>query len=500
MGTDVNNAVKKLRRRIQCDARRLLSFVLASVAHVARLKALPVKDRYMFTRRGRLRLRYIVLIAAGFFGLSMTNMSWEPQSLYISPAYAANFGAQVVQPQVVAMPQPPIDMETLASGIAPKPAAPRPDNWIKTIKIAKGQTLTSLLTSASFTVDEAAAAVRALDGHIDPKALRAGQDVKVHYRANDGMPGDYWTNVEFGVSGLSTVVLTRGAGTTDLRAETVEKKVTQERRAIRTKIHSSLYADLARAGVPDSIVAEFIKAYSYNIDFARDIWAGDTVEILYDVDRTEDGKYVKGNRLLYANLSLRGKVYNIYSFERDGGVEYFNEKGMPVKKALMRTPIDGARVTSGFGMRRHPILGYSKMHKGVDFGAPTGTPIYAAGDGTVEKAGWSGGYGKYVRIKHNGTFASAYGHMSAIAVKAGQRVRQGQIIGRVGTTGRSTGPHLHFEVLKAGAQVNPKSVDMSVGSGLGGKAMSKFRNVSFDAKTQFNKLIDAARLRSASIN
>jgi murein DD-endopeptidase MepM/ murein hydrolase activator NlpD len=156
----------------------------------------------------------------------------------------------------------------------------------------------------------------------------------------------------------------------------------------------------------------------------------------------------------------------------------------------MRTPIDGARITSGFGMRRHPIQGYSKMHKGTDFGAPSGTPIFAAGDGTIVRAGWFSGYGKYVSIRHNGTYSTAYGHMSAISVKPGQKVRQGQVIGRVGSTGMATGPHLHFEVIKDGAQINPvKVANLSIGNKLGGKSLARFQSAMATAKGSFGTLI-----------
>ncbi|MFM8991188.1 MAG: M23 family metallopeptidase, partial [Alphaproteobacteria bacterium] len=164
--------------------------------------------------------------------------------------------------------------------------------------------------------------------------------------------------------------------------------------------------------------------------------------------------------------------------DRDGHVDFFNEKGESVRKALLKTPIDGARLTSGFGNRTHPILGYSAFHKGVDFGAPTGTPIQAAGDGVVEKKGWFGGYGNYVRLKHNSEFATAYGHMSRFApgIAEGSRVRQGQVIGYVGSTGMSTGPHLHYEILKRGAQVNPTGVKFPTGRKLEGVDLVNFRH------------------------
>ncbi|PJI41099.1 M23 family metallopeptidase, partial [Ferrovibrio sp.] len=179
----------------------------------------------------------------------------------------------------------------------------------------------------------------------------------------------------------------------------------------------------------------------------------------------------------------------------DGGdADYFTPAGSSVRKALLRTPIDGARLTSGFGLRRHPILGYSLMHKGVDFGAQTGTPIQAAGDGVVETAGWHGGYGQYVRIKHGNGYATAYAHMSRIGVKNGQRVRQGQVIGAVGTTGRSTGPHLHYEVMQNGKQISPTGVRFPSGRKLEGREFERFRRAAGALDEEFRETPQLALL------
>jgi murein DD-endopeptidase MepM/ murein hydrolase activator NlpD len=181
--------------------------------------------------------------------------------------------------------------------------------------------------------------------------------------------------------------------------------------------------------------------------------------------------------MVYAMLNTGGVAHPIYWFERDGDGEFFTPNGEAVRKSLLATPIDGARITSGFGARKHPILGFTKVHKGIDFGAPTGTPIYAAGNGTVVEIGSKGAYGKYIRLKHNGTFQTAYAHTSKFAkgLKKGDKVKQGQVIAYVGTTGRSTGPHLHFEVLENGAQVNPKKIKSTGGDKLAGKDLKAFK-------------------------
>ena len=193
-----------------------------------------------------------------------------------------------------------------------------------------------------------------------------------------------------------------------------------------------------------------------NVDFQRDIHEGDSFEVMYERFDNDKGDFAKAGRLLYASLSIGGKPMAIYYFERDGDGEYFTADGVAVRKSLLKTPIDGAKITSGYGMRVNPILGYSAMHQGIDFGAPKGTPIFAAGNGVVEKAGRSAGYGNLTLIKHTNGYETAYGHQSAFAkgVVPGARVRQGQIIGYVGSTGLSTGPHLHFEI-----RVNAKPVD-----------------------------------------
>jgi murein DD-endopeptidase MepM/ murein hydrolase activator NlpD len=232
------------------------------------------------------------------------------------------------------------------------------------------------------------------------------------------------------------------------------------------------------AGVPVQIILAMIKTLSYDVDFQRDIQPGDTFEVMFEGLYDTKGKLVRHGDLLYAGLDLSGAEIQLYRYEdAQGTSDFFNAKGESVKKALLRTPVDGAKITSGFGMRNHPILGYSKMHKGIDFGVPPGTPIQAAGDGTVEMAGPNGAYGNYVRLRHGNGFATAYAHMSRIAqgVHTGRRVMQGQVIGFVGSTGRSTGPHLHYEVLQGNSHVNPMSIKVPTGVKLTGKDLDRFQ-------------------------
>jgi murein DD-endopeptidase MepM/ murein hydrolase activator NlpD len=259
---------------------------------------------------------------------------------------------------------------------------------------------------------------------------------------------------------------------------TLQAELTTELSSGGGVIKTSLYQTGIDSGVPPAILGTLINAYSYDVDFQREIRQGDSFNVVFEKMKTEDDVTAGYGKMLYATLTLGGHEKKIYQFTRPGGAEgYYDENGQSVRKALLRTPINGARLSSGFGMRHHPVLGYGKMHKGVDFAAARGTPIYAAGDGTIDYAGRRGSYGNYVRIRHNGQYSTAYAHMNKIAAKSrkGARVKQGEVIGYVGTTGRSTGPHLHYEVLEHGKQINPKSAKFPTGHKLAGRELASFK-------------------------
>ena len=249
----------------------------------------------------------------------------------------------------------------------------------------------------------------------------------------------------------------------------------------------SLYADALRSGASPKMVYDMIRALSFDVDFQRDIHTGDTYTMIYDTFRDEETGLERAGELSYAELTTQGKTNKVYRFQPKGGVPgYYTEAGEAVRKALLRTPVDGARISGTFGMRKkHPVLGYTKMHKGIDFAAPTGTPIMAAGDGVVEKAGRFSSYGNYILLRHNGSTKTAYAHLSKYAVKKGDKVRQGQVIGYVGATGRATGPHLHFELLQNGVHVNPRKVTQMPGTKLTGNNIKAFKT----AKDKVNKLM-----------
>jgi murein DD-endopeptidase MepM/ murein hydrolase activator NlpD len=256
------------------------------------------------------------------------------------------------------------------------------------------------------------------------------------------------------------------------------------------------------AKLPPQILAAFIRNYSYNVDFQRDIQPGDKFQVLYQLTVNDRGEMVRPGNILVASLDVDGAAQKIYlSQTSDGGLDYFSPDGRSIRKILLRTPVDGAKITSGFGMRMHPILGYTKMHKGVDFGAPAGTPVYAAGDGMIEKMGWYGGYGKYVRIRHSSEMGTAYAHLSRFnpELHEGSRVRQGEVIAYTGATGEATGPHLHYEVLKNGTQVNPLTVTGPLGNVLAGRELVAFHKVMDDYDRQIRELIHPTEVATRTI-
>ena len=286
-----------------------------------------------------------------------------------------------------------------------------------------------------------------------------------------------------------------GSFSAEARAIPIER----HRLAARGEINSSLYEAGNRANVPHAIMAALIRIYSHDIDFQRDIHPGDSFEVLYDQPMTAQGKAVGEGSIIYAAIHVGDKVKPIYRvIFSDNSTDYFDDRGQSIRRALLRTPVAAAHITSSFGMRVHPLLGYSKMHKGIDFGASIGTPIFAAGGGTIDDIGFRNGYGRYIRIRHNGTISTAYAHMSRFGgnMYHGAHVNQGEVIGYVGMSGRATGPHLHFEVLVNNQQVNPMSINLPSGRNLEGVLLADFRKGQNQIRQQFNSLIERS-LQSA---
>ena len=245
---------------------------------------------------------------------------------------------------------------------------------------------------------------------------------------------------------------------------------------VKKVITNNLYSSAVSSGVEPNIIVEFARIFGFEVDFQRDIRKGDWFEILYEKFEDDNNKVRDTGKIIYASMYVNGEEINLYNFKYKNEENYYDIKGKSITKSLMKTPINGARLSSSFGMRKHPILGYNKMHKGTDFAAPSGTPIMASGSGTVTRARWCGGGGNCVKIKHNSTYETIYAHMKAFAkgIKEGRKVKQGQIIGYVGSTGLSTGPHLHYEVIVNGKKVNSQKLKLPSGKTLKGDERKQF--------------------------
>ena len=246
---------------------------------------------------------------------------------------------------------------------------------------------------------------------------------------------------------------------------------------VKNMIKNNLYTSATEVGIEPNIIVEFARIFGFEVDFQRDIRKGDWFEIYYEKFKDDNNKVRDTGKIIYASMYVNGEEINLYNFKfKKDEEEYFDIKGKSITKSLMKTPINGARLSSSFGMRKHPILGYNKMHRGTDFAAPSGTPIMASGSGTVTRARWCGGGGNCIKIKHNSTYETIYAHMKAFAkgIKEGRKVKQGQIIGYVGSTGMSTGPHLHYEVIVNGKKVNSQKLKLPSGKILKGKKREEF--------------------------
>lgn len=366
-----------------------------------------------------------------------------------------------------------------AAATTPKPQAPRPTSL--DLSVSKGDTFSSLLMDAGISEEETHSILDSLRKTYNPRRLNTGQKLQLQLTSEaqaSAAEGAYdLASLRIRINPRETVVLQqKKKDNFSVRKEAA--KLTKEVTSGGGKIKNSLYQTGINSGMSPALINSVISAYSYDVDFQRDIKQGDSFHVLYETQKNEEGEIASTGKLIYATLTLGGEEKKIYQYTtKDGVADFYDATGQSVRKALLRTPVNGARLSSGFGMRKHPILGYSKMHKGVDFAAPSGTPIYAAGDGVVEYSGKKGGYGNYVRVKHNNQYATAYAHMSKISPKLakGKRVRQGDVIGYVGTTGNSTGPHLHYEVLAYDHQVNPNGVKFKTGNKLEGRELASFK-------------------------
>lgn len=465
-------------------------------------KHLGLRHRYVFTKNNRLRIRYVAGMTAACAAILPTAVAFSPlsdgfpvQFEIATAAQAYNYadvqaGASPVVQHSIDAPEPTSGASFSLASIPQfeEPALPTS----RMVTIGKGDVLGTVMQKEGVDAAEVHNIITAMGKNFNPRNLKAGQDIHMHFEpASDRDSGYRLTDLKIELNPLKTLTVRRDGDSFSSNLEEKEvKEVTQARKAV---IQTSLYGSAARAGIPKSVVADAIRIYSQNVDFQRDVQSGDSLEVMYRTHETDDGYVAKTGDIVFARLTLAGREIPLYRYEsEDGSVDYYGPDGQSTKKTLMKTPIDGARMSSGFGMRRHPVLGYNKMHKGIDFAAPTGTPIYAAGDGVVKKAGRNSSYGNYVRIRHRGDLDTAYAHMSRIAVKPGERVKQGEIIGYVGTTGRSTGPHLHYEVLVAGRHVNPRGLNLPIGQALAGRDLKRFKSHIKEVESQYAALSTGA--------
>jgi murein DD-endopeptidase MepM/ murein hydrolase activator NlpD len=355
------------------------------------------------------------------------------------------------------------------------------------LSILPGETFEAAVSRAGVGSDEARAAVETLSKAMDTVNIKAGLAFDAAIARPRGERGPArLVGLSLRTGPASALTLSRtfdGA----LRLRELDEKVSDDTVAAEGKIEGSLYESAAKLGATPAVTAQIVKLFSHKLDFERDIQPGDSFKLVFNRRVTESGRTIEVGDLEYAELH----GVRFFRFERaDGQVEYFDDDGKNIKGFLLRTPVDGARITSTFGRRRHPVLGYTRAHQGVDFGAGSGTPILAAGDGVVAEAGRKGGYGNWVRIRHSGGWDTGYAHISRYAkgIKPGVRVRQGQLIAYVGSTGMSTGPHLHYEVWLKGKRVNPIGAKVPQGTVLTGSELASFRA----QKTRIAGLLDGA--------
>lgn len=421
----------------------------------------------------------LATLTIGLIGLGMLGSPTIPQSAKTADVFAAAAPATDAASQQENDPVPAIQPVAEAI-VAVEPVDPEP--LVKSVIVGRGDTLADVLSNSGVERRPAYAAIQALSKNFNVRKLQVGQSIHL---VLDGAEQNQLLELSLKPAVDKIVITSRDEdGNFFSKLEVMPLQKVMLRASGR--IDDSLYMSLTRNGVAPEIIADLIMVYSFDVDFQREIRAGDTYDVFYEQFQDEAGNVIKHGNILFGNLTLRGKPLDLYRYVStdDNKVDYYNEKGHSVRKALLRTPIDGARLTSRFGKRRHPVLGYTKMHKGADFGARRGTAIRAAGDGVIQRASRYGSFGNYVRIHHSGEYDTAYAHMKGFAsgVRKGAKVKQGQIIGYVGTTGRSTGPHLHYEVLKNGKQVNPLGLKLPSGRRLGGTELALFRSMLAERK------------------
>ena len=339
-------------------------------------------------------------------------------------------------------------------------------------KIQPGETFDIILSGYFIEDDQINEIKKKLSKKVNLNKLNIDQKIKFTLDQSENIIKEF----TFQLSNTEKIYLVKNTKAEEFLEKTIVTKLKKKILYRENVITKSLYRSAVEERIPANIIIEFARIYGFQVDFQRDIKKKDNFQIMYEIFIDDTGKTIETGNILFANLKLSRKNNPLYYFDKKGSEGHYDMSGKSVKKALMKTPINGARLSSPFGMRKHPIDGFTKMHRGTDFAAPMGTPIMASGDGVIKKAGWCGGGGNCVVIRHNSTYQTVYAHMSKFAkgIRSGVRVKQGQTIGYVGSTGKSTGPHLHYEVIVNGKKINSQKLKLPSGKALKGKDRELF--------------------------
>tara|TARA_B100000029_G_scaffold512820_1_gene610538 strand:+ start:3 stop:1268 length:1266 start_codon:yes stop_codon:yes gene_type:complete len=331
-------------------------------------------------------------------------------------------------------------------------------------EIKKGDTIQKILKNLKVDNAEIQKVINHYKKHSNPNQLLVKNKIDIIVKKNPSKNKNFIVKFSVPVTKSTTISITKNEEN-QIISKKIITKLYKKKTLAENVIKKNLYSAAMQAKINPDTIIEFARIFGFEIDFQRDIRKNDFFTILYEKYFDENGEFIKSGAILYAHMSVNGREVTLYKFGKDKDYGYFDVNGKSVEKALMKTPINGARLSSPFGMRKHPILGYNKKHLGTDFAAPMGTPIMASGSGTITRAKWCGGGGNCIKIKHNSTYETVYAHMKSFAkgIKVGKKVRQGQIIGYVGSTGMSTGPHLHYEVIVNGKKVNSQKLKLPSG-------------------------------------
>jgi murein DD-endopeptidase MepM/ murein hydrolase activator NlpD len=342
-------------------------------------------------------------------------------------------------------------------------------------KIKKGDTIQKILKKYNIRNDDIQIVINEYKKFVKPNQLLVGNQVEIIIKKHTKEVKNSIVKFFLPITKSSAIEIARNEDN-QIIAKKIITKLYKKTILAENIISKNLYSSAIEADINPDAIIEFARIFGFEIDFQRDIRKNDYFKILYEKYFDENGKYIKSGSILYAHMTVDGREISLYKFGDDASYGYFNLNGKSVEKALMKTPINGARLSSPFGMRKHPIKGFNKLHTGTDFAAPMGTPIMASGSGSIVRAKWCGGGGNCIKIKHNSTYETIYAHMKNFAkgMKVGKKVRQGQIIGYVGSTGMSTGPHLHYEVIVNGKKVNSQKLKLPSGKTLKDKERQEF--------------------------